>query len=85
MDPVNASGASMMAMSLGQWRSAGQGEGLAAVARDPTPENISAADEAGTQSAFTMDLLKKTLSIDLTNADDLAEMLGQGSRVDVYA
>ena len=81
MAPLSSTGSSLMAVSMVQRSSAG----LDAVARDPTPENISAVDEAGTQSAFAMDLLKKTLSIDLTNADDLAEMLGQGSRVDVYA
>ena len=84
MDSLNPTASPLMAMSMVQWNSA-QGAGLQAVAQDPTPENISAADEAGTQSGFAMDLLKRTLNIDRTNADDLAKMLGQGPGVDLYA
>jgi len=82
MDALNAAGSSASAMA--QW-SALQSARSGAVAEDPTPEAASALAEAGTEQRFTMALLKKTLTIDADSANDLAQMLGDGSKVDIYA
>jgi hypothetical protein len=56
-----------------------------AVAQDPGPGTVSAQTQSGTQAQFSMGVLKQTLDIQASVGAQLAQMIGQGSGVDITA
>lgn len=81
---------SLSSISLAAANSASQSYGtlgaLTAIAgQDPTAGTITAQSQAGTATQFATDVLKKALGIEATDGAQLAQMLSQGSGVDIYA
>ena len=83
MDPLSSNSLSAARAATQSYALRGQRRDDEAV--DPSPEAASALAEAGTQSRFTMSILKKTLAMDAAEGEDLAKLMGQGSHLDVYA
>ncbi len=61
------------------------GSALAVTGQNPSGNTVSAQDQASTQTQISISVLKQSLAIQATTGAQLAQMISQGSGIDIKA
>ena len=82
---MDLSSTSLGAASMVNQAYAAQGAAAALAGANPTPGAVSALSQTATLATFAVGVLKASLAFQTSTADQLAEMINQGSGIDISA